>query len=66
MPLTRARFTKYQILKANAICELLEQDLDFVLVHVEGVDEVSHDKNSTAKVQAIEDSSEILLKHLLK
>jgi 2,3-bisphosphoglycerate-independent phosphoglycerate mutase len=50
--------------KAKATCELLDQDLDFVLVHVEGIDEVSHDMNSTAKVKAIEDSSEILLKYL--
>ncbi len=50
--------------KAKATCELLDQDLDFVLVHVEGIDEVSHDKNSAAKVKAIEDSSEILLKYL--
>lgn len=51
--------------KAKTTCELLDQGLDFVLVHIEGIDEVSHDKDVDAKVKAIEDSSEILLRYLL-
>jgi len=52
--------------KAKATCQLLDQGLDFILVHIEGIDEASHDKNVDAKIKAIEDSSEILLKHLVE
>lgn len=52
--------------KAKAAVKLIESDCDFVLVHIEGIDEVSHDKNVKAKVKAIEDSSEILIRHLME
>lgn len=52
--------------KAKTTCQLLDQDIDFILVHVEGIDEVSHDKSVDAKIKAIEDSSEIMLKHLVE
>jgi len=52
--------------KAKATCQLLDEGADFVLVHVEGIDEVSHDKDVNSKINAIEDSSEILLRHLLE
>jgi 2,3-bisphosphoglycerate-independent phosphoglycerate mutase len=52
--------------KAKAAVKLLREDHDFVLVHVEGIDEVSHDKDIEAKVKAIEDSSEILIRHLVE
>lgn len=52
--------------KAKATLELLKENLDFVLIHIEGIDEVSHDKNVDAKIKAIEDSSEILLRHIVE
>jgi 2,3-bisphosphoglycerate-independent phosphoglycerate mutase len=52
--------------KAKATLDLLQQNLDFVLVHIEGIDEVSHDKDAAAKIKAIEDSSEILVRHLVE
>jgi 2,3-bisphosphoglycerate-independent phosphoglycerate mutase len=52
--------------KATAAIELLDDNHDFILVHVEGIDEVSHDKEVEAKIKAIEDSSEILVKHLME
>lgn len=52
--------------KAKAAIELLQENHDFVLIHVEGIDEVSHDKNIEAKIKAIEDSSEILVRHLVE
>ncbi len=51
--------------KAKTALELLQGNMDFVLVHIEGIDEVSHDKNAKAKIKAIEDSSEILVRHLV-
>jgi len=52
--------------KAKAALELLKGNIDFVLVHIEGIDEVSHDRNAKAKIKAIEDSSEILVRHLVE
>jgi len=52
--------------KARVAIELLEQGHDFVLIHVEGIDEVSHDKDIKAKIKAIEDSSEMLIRHLVE
>ena len=52
--------------KAKAALELLQGNMDFVLVHIEGIDEVSHDKNAKAKIKAIEDSSEILVRYLVE
>lgn len=52
--------------KAKAAVELIQGNTDFVLVHIEGIDEVSHDKDARAKVKAIENSSEILLRHLIE
>ena len=52
--------------KAKAALELIQGDCDFVLVHIEGIDEVSHDKDARAKVRAIESSSEILIRHLIE
>ncbi|NIS67706.1 MAG: 2,3-bisphosphoglycerate-independent phosphoglycerate mutase [Proteobacteria bacterium] len=52
--------------KAKAGVELLRQNHDFVLIHIEGIDEVSHDKDIEAKIKAIEDSSEILVRHLVE
>jgi 2,3-bisphosphoglycerate-independent phosphoglycerate mutase len=52
--------------KAKATLQLLRENMDFVLVHIEGIDEVSHDKDAKAKVKAIEDSSEILIRHLVE
>jgi len=52
--------------KAKVAMELLQEDHDFVLIHVEGIDEVSHDRDIKAKVRAIEDSSEILIRHLVE
>ncbi len=52
--------------KAKAAVELLRENHDFVLIHVEGIDEVSHDKDIEAKIKAIEDSSEILVRHLVE
>jgi 2,3-bisphosphoglycerate-independent phosphoglycerate mutase len=52
--------------KAKAAMEMLQNGHDFVLVHVEGIDEVSHDKDVDAKIKAIEDSSEILIRHLIE
>jgi len=52
--------------KAQAAIELLQEKHDFVLIHVEGIDEVSHDKDIKAKIRAIEDSSEILVRHLVE
>ena len=52
--------------KAKAAIELLQENHDFVLIHIEGIDEVSHDKNIEAKVRATEDSSEILIRHLVE
>ena len=52
--------------KAKAAVELIRTGCDFVLVHIEGIDEVSHDKDVKAKVKAIEDSSEVLMHHLVK
>ena len=51
--------------KARATVELINNNCDFVVVHVEGIDEVSHDKNHEAKIKAIEDTSEILIRHLV-
>jgi 2,3-bisphosphoglycerate-independent phosphoglycerate mutase len=50
--------------KAKAAIQLLEENHDFVLIHVEGIDEVSHDKDVEAKIKAIEDSSEIMVRDL--
>jgi 2,3-bisphosphoglycerate-independent phosphoglycerate mutase len=52
--------------KAKAAIELLQENHDFVLIHVEGIDEVSHDKDIEAKIRALEDSSEILIRHLVE
>lgn len=52
--------------KAKAAIDLLEEGHDFVLIHVEGIDEVSHDRDIEAKIRAIEDSSEILVRHLVE
>ncbi|MCK4826387.1 phosphoglycerate mutase, partial [bacterium] len=52
--------------KAKAAIELIQGNCDFVLVHIEGIDEVSHDKDAQAKVKAIESSSEILIRHLIE
>ena len=52
--------------KAKAAVELIQGNCDFVLVHIEGIDEVSHDKDAQAKVKAIESSSEILIRHLIE
>jgi 2,3-bisphosphoglycerate-independent phosphoglycerate mutase len=52
--------------KAKAAVELIRTGCDFVLVHIEGIDEVSHDKDVKAKVKAIEDSSEVLMRHLVE
>lgn len=52
--------------KAKSTVDLLNNNCDFVLVHVEGIDEVSHDKNKEAKIKAIEESSEILTRHLVE
>jgi 2,3-bisphosphoglycerate-independent phosphoglycerate mutase len=52
--------------KAKVAIELLQEHHDFVLIHVEGIDEVSHDKDIEAKIRAIEDSSEILIRHLVE
>ncbi len=52
--------------KARAAIELLQDKHDFVLIHIEGIDEVSHDKDAEAKIKAIEDSSEILIRHLVE
>lgn len=52
--------------KAKATLDLLHENMDFVIVHIEGIDEVSHDKNAKAKIKAIEDSSEILVRHLVE
>jgi len=51
--------------KAKAAIELLRENHDFVLIHIEGIDEVSHDKDIQAKIKAIEDSSEVLIRHLV-
>lgn len=56
--------TNYEA-KADAALQLLADGCDFVLVHVEGIDEVAHDKDATGKVNAIEDSSERLVKRLV-
>ena len=52
--------------KAKAAIELIQGNCDFVLVHIEGIDEVSHDKDAQAKVKAIESSSEIIIRHLIE
>jgi 2,3-bisphosphoglycerate-independent phosphoglycerate mutase len=52
--------------KAKAALGLLREGCEFVLIHVEGIDEVSHDKDIRAKIKAIEDSSEILIRHLVE
>jgi len=52
--------------KAKAAVELISGGCDFVLVHIEGIDEVSHDKDVKAKIKAIEDSSEMLMRHLVE
>jgi 2,3-bisphosphoglycerate-independent phosphoglycerate mutase len=52
--------------KARVTLQLLQENMDFVLVHIEGIDEVSHDKNAKAKIKAIEDSSELLVRHLVE
>ena len=52
--------------KAKVALRMLQEDHDFVLIHVEGIDEVSHDKNVEAKIRAIEDSSELLVRHLVE
>jgi len=38
--------------KARVTLQLLQENMDFVLVHIEGIDEVSHDKNAKAKIKA--------------
>ncbi|NIQ40394.1 MAG: 2,3-bisphosphoglycerate-independent phosphoglycerate mutase [Proteobacteria bacterium] len=52
--------------KAKTAIDLLRKDHDFVVIHIEGIDEVSHDKDIEAKTKAIEDSSEILIRHLME
>ncbi|MHA1820343.1 MAG: 2,3-bisphosphoglycerate-independent phosphoglycerate mutase [Promethearchaeota archaeon] len=53
------------IAKGKKAIELLQnKGCDFVLIHIEGIDEVGHDKNFEAKVKAIEDASEKLVKYL--
>ena len=52
--------------KARVTLQLLQENMDFVLVHIEGIDEVSHDRNVKAKIKAIEDSSELLVRHLVE
>ncbi|NIQ38156.1 MAG: 2,3-bisphosphoglycerate-independent phosphoglycerate mutase, partial [Proteobacteria bacterium] len=52
--------------KAKAAIELLQENQDFVLIHIEGIDEVSHDKDIPAKIKAIEDCSELLVRHLVE
>ncbi len=51
--------------KAEAALKLLQNGCDLVLTHVEGIDEVAHDKNVDAKIKAIEDASERLVKKLV-
>lgn len=50
--------------KAEFALKLLNENFDFVLVHVEGIDEVAHDGKVQEKVKAIEDASERLIKKL--
>ncbi len=52
--------------KAKVANALLQESHDFVLVHIEGIDEVSHDRDIKAKIRAIEDCSEILIRYLVE
>ncbi|MBW2058379.1 MAG: 2,3-bisphosphoglycerate-independent phosphoglycerate mutase [Deltaproteobacteria bacterium] len=52
--------------KARKALDLLADNHDFVLIHVEGIDEVSHDRDAKAKIKALEDSSEGLVRHLVE
>ncbi|HMF30028.1 MAG TPA: 2,3-bisphosphoglycerate-independent phosphoglycerate mutase, partial [Candidatus Lokiarchaeia archaeon] len=56
--------TNYEA-KAEAALQLLDEGCEFVLVHVEGIDEVAHDRDYQGKIKAIEDSSERLIKTLV-
>ncbi|MFH1092481.1 MAG: 2,3-bisphosphoglycerate-independent phosphoglycerate mutase [Pseudomonadota bacterium] len=51
--------------KAKSGLELLNNNCDFVVIHIEGIDEVSHDGDVGAKIKALEDSSEILTRYLV-
>jgi len=51
--------------KAEAALQLLGDGCDVVLAHVEGIDEVAHDKNVEAKIKAIGEASERLVKKLV-
>ena len=51
--------------KAKAAVELLNNNKDLVLLHIEGIDEVSHDKDAPRKIKAIEESSETMISYLL-
>ena len=50
--------------KADYALKLLSEGYDFILVHVEGIDEVAHDGLVKEKIKAIEDTSERLVKKL--
>ncbi len=52
--------------KARATVELLQNKCDLVVLHIEGIDEVSHDRNVQAKIKAIEESSEKMLPYILE
>jgi 2,3-bisphosphoglycerate-independent phosphoglycerate mutase len=65
-PEPQLTLTQTIIAKATAALALLREGCEFVLIHVEGINEVSHDEDITAKIKAIEDSSEILIRHLVE
>ena len=52
--------------KARATVELLDNKCDLVVLHIEGIDEVSHDGNVQAKIKAIEESSEKMIPYILE
>ncbi|MBD3186897.1 2,3-bisphosphoglycerate-independent phosphoglycerate mutase [Candidatus Bathyarchaeota archaeon] len=46
--------------KARVTVELLEEGMEFILVHVESIDEVSHDGNVKLKIEMLEKGDEML------
>lgn len=46
--------------KAKKTISLLKNGCDFILVHIEGTDEVSHDKNLEQKIMMLEKSDQML------
>lgn len=46
--------------KGRAAIQCIEEGYEFVLVHIEGTDEVSHDKNVPEKVKMIEKADEMM------